>query len=95
MSNQGNGGPVHVYVVVVILQIRSIIIPISCEIMFLLLELYTSFTCAGIIPRQYINFSTFSGIGTVGKQYITSGKIYDKYCVIIIVLNSVQVTGVY
>ena len=54
-----------------------------------------AFTCAGIIPRQYINFSTFSGIGTVGKRYITSGKIYDKYCVIIIVLNSVQVTGVY
>ena len=26
--DQGNGGPVHVYVVVVILQIRTIIIPI-------------------------------------------------------------------
>ena len=37
--DQGNGGPVHV--VVIILQIRSIIIPISCEITFLLLDVYT------------------------------------------------------
>ena len=59
--DQGNGWPVHV---VVILQIRS---PISCEIMFLLLR---TFTCARIIPRQYINFSTFSGIGMIGKRYI-------------------------
>ena len=38
--DQGNGEPVHVYVVVVILQIRSII-SISCEITFLLLDVYT------------------------------------------------------
>jgi hypothetical protein len=31
-----------------------------------------AFTCAGIIPTQYINFSTFSGIGTIGKGYIKS-----------------------
>jgi hypothetical protein len=31
-----------------------------------------AFTCAGICPTQYINFCTFSGIGTLGKRYITS-----------------------
>ena len=34
-------------------------------------------------------------LGRLENDTSQSGKIYDKYCVIIIVLNSVQVTGVY
>ena len=41
--------------------------------MFLCTRCVHAFTCAGIIPSQFINFSCFSGIGTVGKSYIRSG----------------------
>ena len=36
-------------------------------------RLVHAFTCAGMLPRQYINFSAFAGIGTVGKWYIGKG----------------------
>lgn len=36
-----------------------------------------SFTCAGILPSQYINFSQFAGIGNVGHKYIKQG-VYNR-----------------
>ena len=30
-------------------------------------RLVHAFTCAGILPRQYIHFSLFAHLGTVGK----------------------------
>ena len=33
-----------------------------------------SFTCAGMLPSQYIHMAQFSGIGTVGHAYIRHGK---------------------
>jgi hypothetical protein len=49
-----------------------------------------AFTCAGIIPSQYINFSTFSGVGVVGKRYIKSGistfkiELFTKFQIVIV-----------
>ena len=34
-----------------------------------------AFTCAGILPRQYIKFSSSAGIGTVEKWYNHKGNI--------------------
>ncbi len=39
-----------------------------------------SFTCAGIIPSQYIHLSTFAGLGTVGHAYIRRGIYCTKTC---------------
>lgn len=35
-----------------------------------------AFTCAGMLPSQYIHLSTFSGIGVVGHAYIR--RVYQK-----------------
>ncbi len=32
-----------------------------------------AFTCAGVLPSQYINFSSNAGLGKVGAWYISSG----------------------
>ena len=32
------------------------------------------FTCAGILPTQYLHFCEFAGIGGAGKRYIKTGK---------------------
>ena len=42
---------------------------------YVMYRLVHAFTFAGILPRQYINFSNFAGIGTVGKWYIHKGNI--------------------
>jgi hypothetical protein len=39
-------------------------------------KLVHAFTCAGILPRQYIHFSNFAHLGTVGKWYID--QVYDS-----------------
>ncbi len=39
-----------------------------------------SFTCAGIIPSQYIHLSMFAGLGTVGHAYIRRGIYGTKTC---------------
>ena len=49
-----------------------------------------AFTCAGIIPT-----STLAHLVELGRLENDTSQYYDKYCVIIIVLNSVQVTRVY
>ena len=40
---------------------------------FLHFRMVHAFTCAGILPTQYINFCKFAGIGGVKKSYIYSG----------------------
>ena len=40
---------------------------------FTLVRLVHAFTCAGILPRQYLNFTEFANLGTVGKKYIHQG----------------------
>ena len=42
--------------------------------MFLLNRLVHGFTCAGVLPIQYMNFAKFSGIGNVGHGYIRQGN---------------------
>ena len=41
----------------------------------LLCRMVHAFTCAGILPTQYINFCKFAGIGGVKKSYIHSGLL--------------------
>ena len=36
------------------------------------------FTCAGVLPSQYINLSRFAGIGNVGHKYIKQG-LYSNF----------------
>ena len=49
-------------------------------------------TCAGILLSQYIHFSCFSGIGTIGKWYITSSILcnesQDSKCFLTIIYKS-------
>ena len=37
------------------------------------IRLVHAFTCAGILPLQYIKFCTFADIGNIGKWYIYKG----------------------
>ena len=39
-------------------------------------RLVHGFPCAGVLPTQYINFSKFSGIGSVGHGYIRQGNCH-------------------
>eukprot|EP00731_Ephydatia_muelleri_P018314 Em0011g354a len=44
-------------------------------------KLVHAFTCAGMLPRQYMNFSLFAGIGVVKQKYISSvylNKLYQQ-----------------
>ena len=34
-----------------------------------------SFTCAGILPTQYLKFSMFAGMGRVGHKYMEKGNL--------------------
>ena len=43
-----------------------------------------AFTCAGILPSQYINFCEFAGIGVVGHWYMRQG---DKLCICVCVCS--------
>ena len=50
-------------------------------------RLIHAFTCTGILPRQYIHFSLFAHLGTVGKWYIDQGtheSVHVHICVHII-----------
>ena len=38
-------------------------------------RLVHAFTCAGILPSQYIHFSKFATIGVVGKWYIRASEL--------------------
>ena len=61
------------------LSIRSTKTYFSCTCTILVILLYRlihAFTCAGILPSQYIHFSQFATIGVVGKWYITSSKLH-------------------
>eukprot|EP00731_Ephydatia_muelleri_P033957 Em0043g1a len=45
------------------------------------LRLVHAFTCAGMLPRQYMNFSLFAGMGVVKQKYISSvylNKLYQQ-----------------
>ena len=41
-----------------------------------------AFTCAGILPSQYLNFTKHSKLGKVGPYYIRSGMYVDCMCVV-------------
>ena len=44
-----------------------------CVIVTVALRLIHGFTCAGILPSQYLHFSQFAGIGVLGSWYIQAG----------------------
>ena len=62
-----------------------------------------SFTCAGILPSQYINFSQFAGIGNVGHKYIKQGGMciflkvltlsYEQYILVYNRCGYIEVVG--
>ncbi|KAL5491680.1 hypothetical protein EMCRGX_G017012 [Ephydatia muelleri] len=44
-------------------------------------KLVHAFTCAGMLPRQYMNFALFAGMGVVKQKYISSvylNKLYQQ-----------------
>ena len=38
------------------------------------------FTCAGLLPSQYTNFTQFCRLGNVGHSYIRQAVTFDKVC---------------
>ena len=48
-----------------------------------------SFTCAGVLPTQYIKLCNFAKIGTAGQRYIRKGKniIINQLCILPVVYN--------
>ena len=50
-----------------------IVVTLQESWVYLMCRMVHSFTCAGILPSQYINMSQFSGMGTVGNAYIRAG----------------------
>ena len=44
--------------------------------MYDLYRMVHSFTCAGVIPTQYMKMSKFLGMGSVGPGYINKGQKY-------------------
>jgi hypothetical protein len=50
------------------------------------------FTCAGMLPSQYINFGNFAGIGSVGKSYIETVYQAKKYKEVINKCTEVSIT---
>ena len=48
-------------------------------------RLIHGFTCAGILPTQYLHFSQFAGIGVVGKWYIQAGKWVSPITFVVII----------
>ena len=51
-------------------------------------RLIHGFTCAGVLPTQYINFAMFSGIGRVGHDYIRQGNCH-AYNMLVCYENSI------
>lgn len=51
-------------------------------------RLVHGFTCAGVLPTQYINFAKFSGIGSVGHGYIRQGNCH-AYNMVVYYKNSI------
>ena len=53
-----------------------------------------AFTCAEILPSQYAHFSAFSGLGTVGHNYIRKSSllILSIFTVLHYLACSVQAT---
>ena len=41
--------------------------------MYIMCRMVRSFTCAGILPSQYMHMSQFAGMGAVGHSYIRAG----------------------
>ena len=57
-------------------KVGGVLIAVMC--IYLLSRVHRmihAFTSAGMLPSQYINFSTFSGIGNVGHRYISRGSL--------------------
>ena len=44
--------------------------------MYYVIPVVHGFTCAGVLPTQYIKFARFSGIGSVGHGYIRQGNCH-------------------
>ncbi|KAL5472992.1 hypothetical protein EMCRGX_G027432 [Ephydatia muelleri] len=42
-------------------------------------KLVHAFTCAGMLPRQYMNFALFAGMGVVKQKYISSVYLNQLY----------------
>ena len=65
--------------------------------MFILFRLVHAFTCAGVLPRQYIKFSKFAEFGVVGKWFIQQGqwKLLNVHVYVILVLYMHNLHSVY
>ncbi|KAL5473825.1 hypothetical protein EMCRGX_G028382, partial [Ephydatia muelleri] len=42
-------------------------------------KLVHAFTCAGMLPHQYMNFALFAGMGVVKQKYISSVYLNQLY----------------
>ena len=58
-----------------VLYIYSYMCIIYIHCWFVYSRLVHSFTCAGILPTQYLKFCKFAGMGHVGYRYMEKGKI--------------------
>ena len=79
-EENGECGPALVFLGVAIWSIRSKVVCCCpavgsyCLSNVLWFRLVHAFTCADVLPRQYIKLSRFADIGVVGKWFISRGK---------------------
>ena len=45
------------------------------QLNYIICRVVHGFTCAGILPTQYLKFATFTGMGQVGHRYMERGKL--------------------
>ena len=60
-------------------EVRFTLLLIIVSNLFLKYRMVHSFTCAGVLPAQYIKLSQFVGMGQVGHGYMKKGKNRAKY----------------
>ena len=53
-------------------------------------RLVHSFTCAGILPTQYLKFSRFAGMGHVGYKYMEKGFFFILFAVCVGIIHIYQ-----
>ena len=58
----------------------------TCIVRIIDYRMVHGFTCAGVLPTQYIKFSEFAGMGHVGHGYIKKGIRELILCYIFVTL---------
>ena len=76
--DKGGLGPVQECWVVFTSPIKSVLLFLVCmtcvTYMYITCRLVHGFTCAGVLPTQYINFARFADLGRMGHAYIRQGN---------------------